>query len=162
MNLRYKFETIIPISVTGNDGVEIVVEEVKKFANESPHYFPEEKFTDQPERVLAAEMIREKLLRCLYKEVPHGIAVGIEHMDERDDKDILDIDAVIYCERMSHKGIVIGKNGAMLKKIASQARHDLEKFFQIQVNLQCWVKVKEDWRNKEGLIKNFGLADEGV
>jgi GTP-binding protein Era len=162
MNLRYKFETIIPISVTGNDGVEIVVEEVKKFAKESPHYFPEEKFTDQPERVLAAEMIREKLLRCLDKEVPHGIAVGIEHMDERDDKDILDIDAVIYCERMSHKGIVIGKNGAMLKKIASQARHDLEKFFQIQVNLQCWVKVKEDWRNKEGLIKNFGLADEGV
>lgn len=162
MNLRYKFETIIPISVTGNDGVEIVLEEVKKFAKESPHYFPEEKFTDQPERVLAAEMIREKLLRCLDKEVPHGIAVGIEHMDERDDKDILDIDAVIYCERMSHKGIVIGKNGAMLKKIASQARHDLEKFFQIQVNLQCWVKVKEDWRNKEGLIKNFGLADEGV
>ena len=162
MNLRYKFETIIPISVTANDGVEIVVEEVKKFAKESPHYFPEEKFTDQPERVLAAEMIREKLLRCLDKEVPHGIAVGIDHMDERDDKDILDIDAVIYCERMSHKGIVIGKNGAMLKKIASQARHDLEKFFQIQVNLQCWVKVKEDWRNKEGLIKNFGLADEGV
>ncbi len=162
MNLRYEFESIIPISVTGNDGVNIVVDEVKKFAKESPHYFPEEKFTDQPERVLAAEMIREKLLRCLDKEVPHGIAVGIEHMDERDDKDILDIDAVIYCERMSHKGIVIGKNGSMLKKIASQARHDLEKFFQIQVNLQCWVKVKEDWRNKEGLIKNFGLADEGV
>ncbi len=160
LNSKYSFETIIPISVIENDGVAIVEEEVSKLAKESPHYFPDEKFTDQPERVLAAEMIREKLLRSLDKEVPHGIAVGIERMDERDDKDILDIDAVIYCERMSHKGIVIGKNGSMLKKIASQARNDLERFFQIKVNLQCWVKVKEDWRNKEGLIKNFGLADE--
>lgn len=107
-------------------------------------------------------MIREKLLCALEKEVPHGIAVGIERMEERDDKDILDIDAVIYCERMSHKGIVIGKGGAMLKRIATAARNDLENFFRIQVNLQCWVKVKEDWRNKEGLIKNFGLADDGV
>ncbi len=160
LSSKYTFETIIPISVIENDGVAIVEEEVRKLAKEAPHYFPDEKFTDQPERVLAAEMIREKLLRSLDKEVPHGIAVGIERMDERDDKDILDIDAVIYCERMSHKGIVIGKGGAMLKKIATQARNDLERFFRIKVNLQCWVKVKEDWRNKEGLIKNFGLADD--
>lgn len=159
---EYNFSAIVPVSVINNDGVSIIIDEVKKLAKDSPHYFPEDKFTDQPERVLAAEMIREKLLRCLDKEVPHGIAVGIESMDERDDKDILDIDAVIYCERMSHKGIVIGKNGAMLKKIASQARYDLERFFQIQVNLKCWVKVKEDWRNKEGLIKNFGLSDDGT
>ena len=161
-NLKYSPESIIPISVLDNDGVSIVEEEVMKLAKESPHFFPDEKFTDQPERVLAAEMIREKLLIALDKEVPHGIAVGIERMEERDDKDILDIDAVIYCERMSHKGIVIGKGGAMLKRIASAARNDLEDFFRIQVNLKCWVKVKEDWRNKEGLIKNFGLADEGV
>ncbi|MGN0584650.1 MAG: GTPase Era [Ruminococcus sp.] len=162
LNMKYSFESIIPISVLDNDGVSIVEEEVMKLAKESPHFFPDEKFTDQPERVLAAEMIREKLLIALDKEVPHGIAVGIERMEERDDKDILDIDAVIYCERMSHKGIVIGKGGAMLKRIASAARNDLEDFFRIQVNLKCWVKVKEDWRNKEGLIKNFGLADEGV
>ena len=162
LNLKYSPESIIPISVLDNDGVSIVEEEVMKLAKESPHFFPDEKFTDQPERVLAAEMIREKLLIALDKEVPHGIAVGIERMEERDDKDILDIDAVIYCERMSHKGIVIGKGGAMLKRIASAARNDLEDFFRIQVNLKCWVKVKEDWRNKEGLIKNFGLADEGV
>lgn len=162
LNSKYSFESIIPISVINNDGVSIVEDEVMKLAKESPHYFPDEKFTDQPERVLAAEMIREKLLIALDKEVPHGIAVGIEKMEERDDKDILDISAVIYCERMSHKGIVIGKGGSMLKKIASAARNDLEDFFRIQVNLQCWVKVKEDWRNKEGLIKNFGLSDDGV
>lgn len=162
LNSKYSFESIIPISVINNDGVSIVEDEVMKLAKESPHYFPDEKFTDQPERVLAAEMIREKLLIALDKEVPHGIAVGIEKMEERDDKDILDISAVIYCERMSHKGIVIGKGGSMLKKIAGAARRDLEDFFRIQVNLQCWVKVKEDWRNKEGLIKNFGLADDGV
>lgn len=157
---KYSFYSIVPISVIQRDGISIVEEEVINFAKESPHFFPDEKFTDQPEKVLAAEMIREKLLRTLDKEVPHGIAVGIERMDERDDKDILDIDAVIYCERMSHKGIVIGKGGAMLKRIATAARNDLENFFRIQVNLQCWVKVKEDWRNKEGLIKNFGLSDD--
>ncbi len=159
---KYNFESIIPISVLQNDGVSIVEEEVIKLAKEAPHYFPDEKFTDQPEKVLAAEMIREKLLCALEKEVPHGIAVSIERMEERDNKDILDIDAVIYCERMSHKGIIIGKGGIMLKSIATAARNDLEDFFRIKVNLQCWVKVKEDWRNKEGLIKNFGLSDDGV
>ncbi|MBQ8513995.1 MAG: GTPase Era [Ruminococcus sp.] len=160
LNAQYTFEAIIPISVLEKDGVSIVEEEVAKLASESPHFFPDDKFTDQPERVLAAEMIREKLLIALDKEVPHGIAVGIERMEERDDKDLLDIDAVIYCERMSHKGIVIGKNGTMLKRVATAARNDLESFFQIQVNLKCWVKVKEDWRNKEGLIRNFGLSED--
>ena len=112
------------------------------------------------ERVLAAEMIREKLLELLSDEVPHGIAVGVEEMKEREDKDILDISAVIYCERDSHKGIVIGKGGSMLKKASTAARIELEDFFQIKVNLQCWVKVKEDWRNKEGIIRNFGLSEK--
>ena len=105
-------------------------------------------------------MIREKLLMLLKDEVPHGIAVGVEQMSEREDKDILDINAVIYCERESHKGIIIGKGGAMLKKASSAARYQLEDFFQIQVNLKCWVKVKEDWRNREGLIRSFGLSEK--
>lgn len=160
MNRRFSFKATIPISVLENDGVSLVEEEVCKLAVEAPHYFPDEKFTDQPEKVLAAEMIREKLLNALNDEVPHGIAVAVERMEERDYKDILDIDAVIYCERESHKGIIIGKHGSMLKKIATQAREDLESFFQIKVNLQCWIKVKEDWRNRESLIRNFGLSEQ--
>lgn len=156
---RYQFAAVIPISVLQNDGIDLVEQEVQQLAKESPHYFPDDAFTDQPERVLAAEMIREKILNMLQEEVPHGVAVSIERMTERDDRDLLDIDAVIYCERDSHKGILIGKNGAMLKRISSAARADLETFFQIQVNLQCWVKVKEDWRNREGLIRNFGLSE---
>ena len=150
---------IIPVSAEQNDGLEEILTTAGELAQPSVHFFPDDKFTDQPEQILAAEMIREKLLRLLNDEVPHGIAVTIESMKERDDKDILDISAVIYCERDSHKGIVIGKNGAMLKKIASSARYELEKFFQIQVNLKCFVKVKEDWRNKEGLIRSFGLSE---
>ena len=156
---RYQFAAVIPISVLQNDGIDLVEQEVQQLAKESPHYFPDDAFTDQPERVLAAEMIREKILNMLQEEVPHGVAVSIERMTERDDRDLLDIDAVIYCERDSHKGILIGKNGAMLKRISSAARADLETFFQIQVNLQCWVKVKEDWRNRECLIRNFGLSE---
>lgn len=156
---RYQFAAVIPISVLQNDGIDLVEQEVQQLAKESPHYFPDDAFTDQPERVLAAEMIREKILNMLQEEVPHGVAVSIERMTERDDRDLLDIDAVIYCERDSHKGILIGKNGAMLKRISSAARADLETFFQIQVNLQCWVKVKKDWRNREGLIRNFGLSE---
>ena len=156
---RYQFAAVIPISVLQNDGIDLVEQEVQQLAKESLHYFPDDAFTDQPERVLAAEMIREKILNMLQEEVPHGVAVSIERMTERDDRDLLDIDAVIYCERDSHKGILIGKNGAMLKRISSAARADLETFFQIQVNLQCWVKVKEDWRNREGLIRNFGLSE---
>ena len=154
------FKAVIPVSVTENSGVDIVLDELIGLAEESVHFFPDDMITDQPEKVLAAEMIREKLLELLQDEVPHGIAVGVEEMTEREDKDILDISAVIYCERESHKGIVIGKGGAMLKKASTAARMELEDFFQIKVNLKCWVKVKEDWRNREGLIRSFGLSDK--
>lgn len=154
------FKAVIPVSVTENNGVDIVLNELIGLSEESVHFFPDDMITDQPEKVLAAEMIREKLLELLKGEVPHGIAVGVEEMTERDDKDILDISAVIYCERESHKGIVIGKGGAMLKKASTAARIELEDFFQIKVNLKCWVKVKEDWRNREGLIRSFGLSDK--
>ncbi|MBR6696334.1 MAG: GTPase Era [Oscillospiraceae bacterium] len=153
----YDFSAIIPISAKNNDGTELVLEEVSKYANEGPHFFPDDAITNQNERVLAAEIIREKLLILLNDEIPHGIAVTVEEMKERNDKDLLDIQATIFCERDSHKGIIIGKNGSMLKKIGSLARQELEEFFRIKVNLQCWIKVKEDWRNREGIIKNFGL-----
>ncbi|MBQ6943122.1 MAG: GTPase Era [Ruminococcus sp.] len=154
------FQAVIPVSVTENNGVDLVIDEIIGIAEESIHYFPDDMITDQPEKVLAGEMIREKLLELLKDEVPHGIAVGVEQMTEREDKDILDISAVIYCERDSHKGIIIGKGGAMLKKASTAARIELEDFFRIKVNLQCWVKVKEDWRNREGLIRSFGLSDK--
>ena len=156
----YDFTAVVPVSATQGDHVDELIDELDKLAFESPHFFPDDTLTDQPERVLAAEIIREKILRLMDKEIPHGIAVAVEKMRERDDKDILDIDATIYCERDSHKGMVIGKNGAMLKKVSTYARQDLEKFFQIKVNLHCWVKVKEDWRNREGLIHNFGLDNK--
>ncbi len=157
---KAEFHAVIPISVIENNGIEHVIDEIIELAEDSVHYFPEDMITDQPEKVLAAEMIREKLLELLKDEVPHGIAVGVEQMSEREDKDILDISAVIYCEKDSHKGIIIGKGGAMLKKASTSARIELEDFFQIKVNLQCWVKVKEDWRNREGLIRSFGLSDK--
>lgn len=156
----YEFDCIIPVSVINGDGITDVMKEISNKAADGPHYFPDDMLTDQPERVIAAEIIREKMLMLLNDEVPHGIAVTIEQMKERhtaDKKDILDISANIFCERDSHKGIIIGKGGAMLKKIGAMAREDLETFFEIKVNLQCWVKVKKDWRNKEGMIKNFGL-----
>lgn len=153
----YDFSAIIPISAKNNDGTDLVLEEVSKYANEGPHFFPDDAITNQNERVLAAEIIREKLLILLNDEIPHGIAVTVEEMKERNDKDLLDIQATIFCERDSHKGIIIGKNGSMLKRIGSLARQELEEFFRIKVNLQCWIKVKEDWRNREGIIKNFGL-----
>ena len=160
LSSKAEFQAIVPVSVTENNGIDIVIDEIIKLAEESPHFFPDDMITDQPEKVLAAEMIREKLLMLLNHEVPHGIAVGVEEMSERDDKDILDISAVIYCEKESHKGIIIGKGGAMLKKASTAARQELEDFFQIQVNLKCWVKVKEDWRNREGIIRNFGLSEK--
>ena len=153
----YDFDAVVPISAAKGDGIDGLMSELKKLAEPSPLYFSEDTLTDQPERVITAEIIREKLLRLLDKEIPHGIAVSVEKMREREDKDILDIEAVIYCEKESHKGIVIGKKGAMLKRVSTYARQDLENFFQIKVNLQTWVKVKEDWRNREGLIHNFGL-----
>ncbi|MBR2912938.1 MAG: GTPase Era, partial [Oscillospiraceae bacterium] len=157
---EYNPYAIIPVSASEKDGLDEIMTAAEALAKPSVHFFPDDSFTDQPERVLAAEMVREKLLRLLNDEVPHGIAVTVESMTERDDKDILDISAIIYCERDSHKGIIIGKQGSMLKKIASSARRDLEQFFEIQVNLQCFVKVKEGWRNKEGLIRSFGLSEE--
>ncbi len=159
LNSFYDFTAVVPVSAVSGANVDELVDELEKLAFESPHYFPDDTLTDQPERVLAAEMIREKILRLTNEEVPHGIAVAVEKMSERDDdtKDILDIEAVIYCERESHKGIIIGKNGSMIKKISTYARQDLENFFQIHINLYCRVKVKEDWRNREGLIHNFGL-----
>lgn len=153
----YDFTAVVPVSAIEGDGMADLVDEMKKTAFDSPHFFPDDTLTDQPERVLAAEMIREKILRLMDKEIPHGIAVSIEKMSERKDKPILDIDAVIYCERETHKGMVIGKNGTMLKKISTFARQDLEAFFDVKVNLNTWVKVKENWRNREGLIHNFGL-----
>lgn len=153
----YDFTAVVPVSASRGDNVNDIIDELDKLAVESVHFFPDDTLTDQPERVLAAEIIREKILRLMDKEVPHGIAVAVEKMRERDNQDILDIEATIYCERESHKGMVIGKKGAMLKKISTYARQDLENFFQIKINLQCWVKVKVDWRNREGLIHNFGL-----
>ena len=157
---KVQFQAVVPVSVTENSGVDIVIDEIIALSEESVHFFPDDMITDQPEKVLAAEMIREKLLMLLSEEVPHGIAVGVEQMSEREDKDILDISAVIYCEKESHKGIFIGKGGAMLKKASTAARIELEDFFQIKVNLKCWVKVKEDWRNRENLIRSFGLSEK--
>lgn len=153
----YDFEAVVPVCAATGEHIDELIEEMEKLSEESPHFFPDDTLTDQPERVLAAEIIREKILRLMDKEIPHGIAVSIERMRERDNADILDIDATIYCERENHKGMVIGKKGAMLKKISTYSRQDLERFFEIKVNLQTWVKVKEDWRNREGLIHNFGL-----
>ena len=153
----FEFEAVVPVSARDGDGMDALKAELMKLAQESEFFFPEDTLTDQPERVLAAEMIREKLLHRLNEEIPHGIAVSIEKLREREDKPLLDIEAIIYCERESHKGIVIGKKGAMLKEISTNARIELEKFFECKVNLQCCVKVKEDWRNREGLIHNFGL-----
>lgn len=154
---RWHPAAIIPVSVTHNDGVQAVLEELLSRAVEGPHYFPEDMITDQPERVLAAEIVREQLLYLLQDEVPHGVAVVTESFSEREDKDILNISVLIYCEKESHKRMIIGKNGAMLKKVGANARRELEKFFRIQVNLQTWVKVKEDWRNRDMMIEQFGL-----
>ena len=153
----YDFEAVVPVSAVKGTNMAALLDELKKLAEPGYHFFPEDTLTDQPERVLAAEMIREKLLRNLDKEIPHGTAVSIEKMRERDDAEIIDIDAIIYCEKESHKGIIIGKGGAMLKRVSTRAREDMERFFDCKVNLKCWVKVKEDWRNREGLIHNFGL-----
>ena len=144
LSAEYDFEAVVPTSAVKSEGLSELLHELKKLAQPSPHFFPDDTLTDQPERVIAGE-------------IPHGIAVSIEKMREREDKDILDIEATIYCERESHKGIVIGKGGRMLKKISTYARQDMEKFFDCHVNLQCWVKVKEGWRDREGLIHNFGL-----
>lgn len=157
LSALYNFEAVVPVSAVKNDGIRELISELSKLSFESEHFFPDDTMTDQPERVLAGEIIREKMLRLLDKEIPHGVAVSIERMRERPDGDLMDIDAVIYCEKESHKGIIIGKKGATLKRISTYARQDMEKFFGCRINLKCWVKVKEGWRNREGLIHNFGL-----
>lgn len=156
----YNFESVVPVSAQNGANIKELIDELKGLAFESIHFFPDDTLTDQPERVIAAEIIREKILRRMNKEVPHGIAVSVEKMRERPNSDLLDIEAIIYCEKDSHKGMVIGKKGETLKTISTRAREDMEKFFDCRINLQCWVKVKEDWRNREGLIHNFGLDNE--
>ena len=152
------FDAIIPISAKTGDGVDALLDICEKFAQESPFLFPDDMTTDQPERQVMAEIIREKLLWTLDKEIPHGTAVEITKFSERD-SGIIDIDATIYCEKASHKGIIIGKQGAMLKKISSMARADCEKFMGTKVFLTTWVKVKENWRDSDFLVRNFGYSD---
>ncbi|MEE1011006.1 MAG: GTPase Era [Acutalibacteraceae bacterium] len=154
---EFEFEAVVPVSALKNENVDVIIDELKKLTYESVHFFPDDTLTDQPERVLAGEIIREKMLLLLDKEVPHGVAVSIEKMRERSTGDIMDVEAIIYCEKDTHKGIIIGKKGDMLKRISTKARVDMENFFQCKINLQCWVKVKEGWRNREGIIHNFGL-----
>lgn len=159
-NKEFSFDAIIPLSAKTGDGIDILLGELNKYSKESPHYFDSSDVTDQPEKVMVAEMIREKILRTLDKEVPHGVAVDLERFYETDTvngEPIVEIEATIICEKDSHKGIIIGKGGAVLKKIGSMARYDIEKFFGIKANLKLWVKVKEDWRNRQGLIHTFGL-----
>ena len=153
-----KFDAIIPISAKTGDGVDALLSECKKYAIESPFLFPEDTTTDQPERQVMAEIIREKLLWCLDREIPHGTAVEITKFSERDNG-IIDIDATIYCEKSSHKGIIIGKHGDMLKKISTMARTDCERFMGTRVFLTTWVKHKENWRDSDFLVRNFGYRE---
>ena len=153
-----EFDAIIPISAKTGDGVDALMQLCEKYAVESPFLFPEDITTDQPERQVMAEIIREKLLWCLEREVPHGTAVEITKFSERDNE-IIDIDATIYCEKASHKGIIIGKKGEMLKKISSMARADCERFMGTRVYLTTWVKVKENWRDSDFLVRNFGYRE---
>lgn len=153
------FDGIFPVSVLEKKGLEPLMDQLAAYLSDGPHFFPDDALTDQPERVIMAEFLREQLLLNLRQEIPHGTAVVIEKMRERENQPgLLDIDATIYCERPTHKGMIIGKGGSMLKTIASQARAQMEQFLQTKVNLTCWVKVKEDWRNKDSLIRNFGLS----
>ena len=152
------FDAIIPISAKTGDGVDLLLQQCERYAQEGYFLFPEDVTTDQPERQVMAEIIREKLLWCLDKEIPHGTAVEITTFSERD-SGVIDIDATIYCEKASHKGIIIGKQGAMLKKISSMARVDCEKFMGTKVYLTTWVKVKENWRDSDFLVRNFGYSE---
>ena len=155
----YEFEAVVPVSAKTGDGLPALLEEMDKLAVEGPHLFPEDEITDQPERQICAELIREKILLNLEKEIPHGTAVEITKFSERENG-ILDIDATIYCEKASHKGILIGKNGAMLRKIGSEAREDMEAFLGAKVFLQTWIKVKENWRDSDVMLRNFGYRND--
>ena len=152
------FETILATSVYEDEGSDELLRVLAGYAEESPHYFPEDAYTDMPEKALVAEVVREKLLLNLRDELPHGCAVVVERFKERPGQDLIYIDVNIYCEKKSHKGMIIGKQGAMLKKIASAARLDCESFLGARVNLQCWVKVKDDWRDNDFLLNNFGFS----
>lgn len=158
--LKYKnmnmFKEIIPISAINDENIETYIESLIKFLPEGPQYYPEDMITDQPERFIVSEMIREKALQNLKEEVPHGLFVEIEKMSKREDKELIDVYAVIYCERESHKGIIIGKNGKMLKKVGQTARIDIERLLGSQINLKLWVKVEKNWREKENKIRRFG------
>jgi len=156
---EYNFTEIVPISAKNRDGVEALLTLLETFLPEGPQLFPEHMMTDQPERQMMAEIVREKLLLSLDKEIPHGTAVEITKFSERDDE-VIEVDATIYCEKNSHKGIIIGKQGAMLKKISTLARQDMERFMGTKVYLQTWVKVKENWRDNANLIRNFGYRDQ--
>lgn len=153
----YEFDEIIPLSAKTGEGVDILCRTLCAMAGPSPHFFEEDTLTDQPERVIVAEIIREKLLQNLQDEVPHGTAVTIERMHEREDRPLYDIDATIVCEKQSHKGIIIGKGGGMLKKIASLSRAEIEHFLGEKINLQCWVKVRDDWRQDEKTMRQLGF-----
>jgi GTP-binding protein Era len=156
----FDFAAVVPFSAKKSDGVNILVEEILQFTKPSPHYFDDATVTDQLDKTMIAEMIREKILHLLNDEVPHGTAVDIEQFYERDNREgepILEVGATIYCEKDSHKSIIIGRGGSMLKRIGTKARADIEKFYGTKVSLKLWVKVKEDWRNRGGLIHSLGL-----
>ena len=155
----FDFAAVVPVSAKNGDGLDILLEEMQKYASEGPHLFPDDMITDQPERQICAELVREKILRSLDKEVPHGTAVEITKFSERENG-IVDVEATIYCEKASHKGILIGKSGSMLRKIGAEAREDMEALLGTKVFLQTWVKVKENWRDSEVQIRNFGYRND--
>ena len=155
----FNFAAVVPVSAKNGDGLDILLEEMQKYASEGPHLFPDDMITDQPERQICAELVREKILRSLDKEVPHGTAVEITNFSERENG-IVDVEATIYCEKASHKGILIGKSGSMLRKIGAEAREDMEALLGTKVFLQTWVKVKENWRDSEVQIRNFGYRND--
>ena len=155
----YDFDAILPVSAKTGDGLKELLTELEKYAVEGPHLFPDDMITDQPERQICAELVREKLLKCLDKEIPHGTAVEVTKFSERDNG-IIDLEVTIFCEKDSHKGIIIGKKGAMLKKIGELARKDIEEFMGTKVNLQTWVKVKENWRDSMASLRNFGFTEQ--
>ena len=155
----FDFDAILPVSAKTGDGLDELLAEMEKYAAEGPHLFPDDMITDQPERQICAELVREKLLRCLDREIPHGTAVEVTKFAERENG-IVDLEVTIFCEKESHKGIIIGKKGAMLKKIGELARHDIEDFLGTKVNLQTWVKVKENWRDSMASLRNFGYSDQ--
>lgn len=153
----YPFAAVVPLSAETGEGVDTLLGELAAFAKKSVHFFADDTLTDQPERVIIAEILREKLLLTLRDEVPHGVAVAAEQMKEREDG-LVTVHTVIYCEKKSHKGMIIGKGGKTLKEMATAARTDMEHFLGCRVHLECWVKVKEDWRNREGIIRSLGLS----